>query len=387
MDRKKQPSKPQPADGRENEEIFPVSRPVEQPPSRRNIFRIALLLTVFTVGLGLALRVVIPNTNRSAAAQPNLSTQAAAGSAVPSAGSRVVRTAPPRPTQVPTIRPAIRTTRIAGTANPGARVTPPVPQSATSAQASDFNPGDWRELPVIPAISETTLQIFQRGQKLGNDPAVFSKIGDCNMLSVRFLTYYDYQPTAYSLDKYTDLAPTIEYFKGSFMPLGQAVGDGYNTSAVLSPFRADLKFCKVNESPVACEYRLRRPSFVLVSIGTDDTLSSEKFEDNMRKIIDISIDEGVVPILSTLPDKPVKEEYNQIIATLAYEYDIPLWNLWRAFQPVVNEGMADEIHPSGEFAAFHFNEENLASWGWPVRNLTALQALDAVWKGVTNQAE
>jgi hypothetical protein len=59
---------------------------------------------------------------------------------------------------------------------------------------------------------------------------------------------------------------------------------------------------------------------------------------------------------------------------LAYEYDLPLWNFWRAVQPLPHHGM-DPVRNDG----FHISED----LAWPVRSLTALQALDAVWRGVS----
>jgi hypothetical protein len=121
----------------------------------------------------------------------------------------------------------------------------------------------------------------------------------------------------------------------------------------------------------------------LIAIGTDDYLTPDKFEANLRQILDTAINLGIVPILATKADNANQLNYNPIIAKVAYEYDIPLWNLWRAMSPLPGGGMDDNIHPSGTFAAFDFSSDNLGKYGWTMRNLTAMQALNAVWKGVT----
>jgi hypothetical protein len=256
---------------------------------------------------------------------------------------------------------------------------PPAPKPTLTLAADD-----WMNMPIIPVISKTAIEIYLKGQALGNNPKAFSKVGDCNSLSVRFLTYFDVDSSTYfNLETFTDLSTIIDQFGGSFNRQSIAVGDGYNTSAVLSPFRADPNRCKPGENSLNCEFRIQKPSFVFITIGTDDYLTPAKFEANLRQILDTTINLGIVPILATKADNANQLNYNPIIAKVAYEYDIPLWNLWRAMNPLPGGGMDDNIHPSGTFAAFDFSSDNLAKYGWTMRNLTALQALNAVWRGVT----
>jgi len=285
--------------------------------------------------------------------------------------------------------------------DPEAQAATPTRDSLDVLTATPVSPGDptltlqpepalnpdnsWTSLPTIPDVSSAAREIYQKGLDLGNNPDAFSKVGDCNSLSVRFLTYYDKEPAPdyYNLEAYSYLQPVIQQFRGSFKRESLAVGDGFNTSAILAPFRADPQFCETTESPLECEYRIHKPSFAFIVIGTDDYLKADKFEANVRAIVDISIEHGVVPILATKADDANQLDYNPIIAKVAAEYGVPLWNLWLAQQPLPFHGLADNMHPNGEFAAFDFSDANLAAWGWPVRNLTALQVLDAVWRGVS----
>jgi hypothetical protein len=95
----------------------------------------------------------------------------------------------------------------------------------------------------------------------------------------------------------------------------------------------------------------------------------------MHKIIDYSIAHGAVPILSTKADNVEGgNSLNLATAKLAYEYDLPLWNFWRSVQLLPHHGM-DPVRNDG----FHISED----LAWPVRSLTALQALDSVWRGVS----
>jgi hypothetical protein len=81
------------------------------------------------------------------------------------------------------------------------------------------------------------------------------------------------------------------------------------------------------------------------------------------------------------------EIINGIIVRLAREYDVPLWDYWSALQALPNDGLSgDGVHPSypSIAGAANFTPDNL-QYGYTVRNLLALQALDAVWRGALHQ--
>jgi hypothetical protein len=106
----------------------------------------------------------------------------------------------------------------------------------------------------------------------------------------------------------------------------------------------------------------------------------------MRQVIEASMELGVVPIVSTNPPlhragtEGRVEAINQIITDLAHEYDIPLLDYHAALQGLPNDGLfRDGVHPSVAPSNFDFTPDNL-QYGYAVRNLTALQALDAVWR-------
>jgi hypothetical protein len=261
--------------------------------------------------------------------------------------------------------------------------TPTSTQTLLPSPTPTLSPDSWMSFPVNPVVSDNARAIYKKGQGLGNHPYSFSKVGDCNSMAPNFLSHFDGSPEGYNLGANTYLEAAIKQFAGSFKRQGYALGDGFNTSAVLAPFRADPNNCGSKESPLACEYRIQKPAFAIIAIGKDDYVRPEVFEANFRKIIVTTIDLGIVPILATMMDTVHDPIYNQIIAKLAYEYDIPLWNYWLAVQPLPNYGLDDNIHPNGSFAAFDFSNENLARYGWPVRNLTALQALYTTWQVVT----
>ncbi len=238
-------------------------------------------------------------------------------------------------------------------------------------------------MPVVPVeVSPQAIAIYRRGLALGNNPQAFSKIGDCDATTTWFLGDFDAGPEAYSLGEYAYLQPVIDYFHGSWGRTSVAVKRGFTAASVLTPLWADPAQCQANETPLNCELRLNRPSFALILLGTNDVNHQDVFEANMRIILDTLIADGVVPILATKADNLEGDhEINATIARLAYEYQVPLWNFWLAVQPLPGDGLQEDgAHLT--FAGNRFDDPDRMQAAWPWRNLTALQTLDAVWKGV-----
>jgi hypothetical protein len=151
---------------------------------------------------------------------------------------------------------------------------------------------------------------------------------------------------------------------------------------VLSQFWANPTYCLPGETPLVCEVRIHRPSIAFVMVGTMDYLQADLFEANLRQIIEYLIANGVVPILSTKASNLEGDwSINAATARLAYDYDLPLWNFWRAVQPLPGHGLrADGMHVTWGYN--FFDDPTSMTYGWPWRNLTALQALEAVWGAV-----
>jgi hypothetical protein len=250
-----------------------------------------------------------------------------------------------------------------------------------------FTPDEWKTLPVVPTeISDTMREVYRRGLEMGNDPRHFSVIGDCQNVSSYFLYIYDH-PGEFSLgEQYAYLQPTIDYYQGSYSRKSLAVRGGFNVAAVQSPLRADPKSCNKNESPLDCELRVWRPSVVFVSMETWwSEKPAEVYATNMRRVIERILATGVVPIIATKADNLEGDNsINATIAEIANDYDIPLWNFWAAVQPLPNHGLSsDGFHLT--FARSFFDDPERMKNAWPWRNLTALQALDVVHKGLTEQ--
>ncbi len=302
-----------------------------------------------------------------------LTLAAGAGCAAPAPTLTATATPAPSVTQPPTAAP---TATDSPTAAASAAAPSPIP-------ATLVYPADWLEMPVTPVVSEAMKELYRRGLAMGNDPHSFSVVGDCQNVAAYFLEPFD-NPGQYNLGQYTSLQQTIDWFKGSFARHRYAVKGGYNVASVISPLWADPEYCDSHESPLACEFRINKPSLVIISMETwwyDRPAST--YASYLSQIVKFALDRGVVPILATKADNLEGDNrINAAIVQVAQQNQVPLWNFWAAVQPLPGHGLtSDQFHL--RYAEPFFNEPGMMEQGWPVRNLTALQALDAVWKAVS----
>jgi LysM repeat protein len=239
----------------------------------------------------------------------------------------------------------------------------------------------WLQLPgVFTAGGPRVREIYERGLALGNDPHAFSKIGDCNSELPFFLGRFD--SGDYDLGPYAYLQPVIDYFAGSFGRQSMTVWTGNHAWSVLDPSFANPALCLPGETPLACEFRLHRPSVVLIRLGTNEANTPVLFEQHMRAILDYSIERGVVPILGTKADQlEGSDAINDIVRQLAAEYQVPLWDFGRIASTLPGRGLrGDGFHMT--FYPLTYSDPRALQEGHSVHNLTALMALYTVWQNV-----
>lgn len=253
---------------------------------------------------------------------------------------------------------------------------------------------------VVPPIGPRAREIFLAGQARGNRAGVFSVVGDSITDSPLFLKQIGWGQA--QLGDYGALAPVIDHFStavardgNSFVNTSLAARGEWTSFNPLDPASVYAPgLCRRDESPLACEYRVVRPAVALIMIGTNDIyfgLDSASYRANLEAIAQTSIDMGVIPVLSTIPDNLQNPdqaarvpEFNDIVRDVAAAFGVPLWDYWRALQDLPNRGISfDGLHPSFDAApgtAVIFTPDYL-QYGFNMRNLTALLALDAVWRG------
>ncbi len=253
---------------------------------------------------------------------------------------------------------------------------------------------DLRYYPIIPVIRGTVAarayQLVYRGRRYGNRPDVFSKIGDS-------ITAWDYSLTPIGagglrLGNFGNLQRTVAFFTrhaNSFAAISFAAHDAWTTYDLLNPAQAKPGACAPGETPIQCELRANRPAVALIMIGTNDLAygNPAAFRANLDQIVTQVEHQGVIAVLSTIPhrrDKPGLDgrvyDYNVQIVQVALAHGAPLWNYWLAVEGLPANGVSiDGVHPSlpGDHNTAIFDPEHLSA-GWTMRNLTALEVLDAL---------
>ena len=269
----------------------------------------------------------------------------------------------------------------------------PTPAPTTLANAAGFDPAT-----LISGISSNARAIFLDGLVKGNSPHTFTRVGDSITAAPQFLTQIG-QGT-YQLNTYGYLQTAINFFSGPngrnenpFAAGSIAAHNSWGADSVLNPSLADSGRCRSGETPLVCEYRTAKPSVALIMVGTNDSggIPAATFQANLQRIVQISIDMGVIPVLSTIPPKQYNlatdgrvQEFNQIIIATARSYDVPLWDFYSAMSATPGDGLhSDGVHPStppdGITTIFDMNH---LQYGYTVRNLTALQTLHSLWQYV-----
>ncbi len=283
----------------------------------------------------------------------------------------------PEPTYIPLIDPDAEMTAPTAESTPVPIETRAVGHFQTRTPlpglpTSDVRPAasNWRQWPVVPAISDTAYDIYWYGVKeLGTNPRYLSRIGDCHSEPGVFMGIYD--TDFYSLaDEDLYLTSAIEFFRGSFDRESYSVHAGMSAASVLTEIWADPGACLQGENALECEIRINNPSIMFVNLGSNwvPGAGTDIYYSYLSEIVQSLLDHGILPILSSKADNVEGDNsINEITAQVARDFDIPFFNFWAAAQYIPNNGLdpeKDGIHLSVE------------AWNW--RNYYALRTLFAV---------
>jgi hypothetical protein len=265
------------------------------------------------------------------------------------------------------------------------------------------------DTPILYNFDSPQIQaIFEQGQALGNHAGIFIKIGDSNSTSGDYLRPMGMRFWGCNYGIYeTDFSETIQFFSSekpypafinSFDTTNVTAQNGLNTFGLFDSFWATADYCRGGESPLACEYRIMKPSIALVMIGLMDLeqIPVEVYARNLDRAVAWLIEQGVIPVLSTFPvlnDYPEAGarslwgksiELNLAMVTIAEKYQIPLVNLWGAFQSLPDVGIGPDRthirHELGKFCDFTGAEAEISG---TLRNYLTLRALDTLYGNLT----
>jgi hypothetical protein len=278
----------------------------------------------------------------------------------------------PTKTPLPTAQ-AVTTSKATAASKPAATEIPAVPVTPGVVNGVAID-----QFLVMPAgVQQAMREVYAKGQTLGRNPRAFSTAGDSTIETPYFLG--PFSTTKYNLGGYGYLQPTIDFFAGSFGRDSVAVRIGQHSWSVLNPVWADKKRCQPNESPLACEFRLNQPSVLIIRLGVNDAGVPKLFDTNLRKIVDYTIEQGVIPILSTKPDeREGTGTINDLVKQIAADYKLPLWDYELVAKTLPGRGLgADGAHMTS-FWQNDYRLEAAYTRGHAMQNLTALMVLDKV---------
>jgi len=215
--------------------------------------------------------------------------------------------------------------------------------------------------------------------------SVFAKVGDSNTVNTGFLTCFGGNDIQWGAN--AALEPTRAFFgkdladgaKTSFERTTLAAKVGWSSGAVLAG----------DPSPIDQEIAAIKPAFAVVLLGTNDTYPQgvEPFAQNLLRVVDELAAAGVVPLLTTLPQRDDTDEaralvpeMNAIVRAVAQARQAPLMDLFGALVELPDFGLVgDGIHlqsfAQGGVHACWFDAAGLGE-GMNRRNLLTIEALD-----------
>ncbi len=265
----------------------------------------------------------------------------------------------------------------------------PLPDADANSDMSQLH--DLYVVPVIPTISDAMRDVFRRGRDENrNYPYVITKVGDS--LTADELYLGPMSRTTNVLGPYDYLGDTVLYFGASTAVGSVAAQLGMTSYTVFDAGWAPDDVCQPRETPLDCEYRRKRPSVSLIMFGPNDLLrmDDQHFDQQMRRIVEITLDHGIIPVLSTFSYDPgmglwlQSVNFNRRLVAIAADYQVPLINLWLAARPLPEYGLEiDHIHMKhwGSYT-LKFDKGAVAFSGGALRNLLSIRTLDEIRRTV-----
>jgi hypothetical protein len=245
-------------------------------------------------------------------------------------------------------------------------------------------PADRLQSPLTPWVRDRLVALRDGAPGLHDD--VFMKVGDSITVDSNALGCF--AGSRVDLGARPDLQPTIDHF------LAGEAGGG-------SPWERDSRAAEVGQtaawamsgdpSPVERELDALSPAFAVVQYGTNDIHMGStylsaiwSFGESMLDLTDLLIDEGVIPLLVTIPPRADSTAvdawvptYNAVVRGIAQGRQVPLVDLELGLRPLDDYGLyGDGVHlePYGQ-GACQLTDAGL-EYGCNVRNLLVLDGLD-----------
>lgn len=254
------------------------------------------------------------------------------------------------------------------------------------------------------SLGRRAREIFLRGQQLGNRANVFSKVGDSLTATQPFLRQFG--TGGYALGQHASLQPTVEFFASppregianSFVNSSRAATLAFNAAAALDAswtlWTDPDKLCQPNEAPIVCEYRLTKPSVAIILLGPEDMqiYDANTFRAHLNRVVQITIDNGVIPVLTTYPNDPNNAkpfpaaQFNDVIREIAFSQDTPLIELRESAMALPQYGVKEDGFHLSDFGPAYGLDGDPSQWsGCRLRNFLTLKMLDQLRREVLSR--
>lgn len=242
---------------------------------------------------------------------------------------------------------------------------------------------------LTPTVLNNAWAIYQSGQQMGRQSDSLIMIGESN--TVPTSVYCTLGTGNYSLGQYPHFQRIIDRLNASnsFCRVHESAQTGFNSSAVLDPYWSNPAICQADESPIQCEIRRRQPAFAVIYLGIGDhaTIPPELFSSNMQQIVQLLINNGVVPLVFTYPMADIYNVegtaglYNDIVRNIALQYNVPLIDLRAATWDMNNRGTgADGYHLSQASIPYSDIDSEKQLYGRTMREYLTLEALHQIFQ-------
>jgi hypothetical protein len=236
-------------------------------------------------------------------------------------------------------------------------------------------------IPVIDSAMKANLRAIKlRGDEKGRDEGVLGQWGDSithsqaylgsmaswGMISTPPSNGHDYEPILL----WMGASPNNDN-----NPLHNFKGGSYGND---SGWRITNGLAAIDNAIAAVN-----PSWSLTMFGTNDITSwdARSYETNLERFININIDEGIIPVLSTIPPRTNYDERvieaNTIIRRVAQKMNIPLVDLYGLFMELHPNDwssvlLSDGIHPSHSYGSGDLSDSSLRNDGYNIRSVLTL---------------
>lgn len=233
--------------------------------------------------------------------------------------------------------------------------------------------------------SPITLDVVARMQMIAatqvRDGQVFAKVGDSLTVAPEFLNCFG--GGAVALGSHATLAPTLMHFRA-----GNAAGTSPFARASVAARGGTTAVDAMTGTPCPLQREIDTidPRIAVTMFGTNEVRfgwTVHEYGVGLWSLVDETIANGTVPILSTIP--PMNGDpgadariptFNRVVRAIAQGRGVPLVDLHRGLVPLANRGLAqDGIHLTASAqGGCDLTDAGLAA-GYNVRNLFTLEAL------------